>query len=133
MSYYEKFSDADEKTRERLNKILFDDEEVVCVVRNQDFLTRILGIDPTEDNLFASLGDLGDSFWRLALTDQRLIKFSPVQARGTDAYQLGSINNINYGSVLEISGSGYEEEFDEFYPGDVKLLVEDLREQVAEA
>jgi len=135
MAYYTELPEADKTTQEELSELLVDGESVIAIVRNQDFLTRLKGIDPADGGFLATLGDFGDSFWRLALTDQRLIQFSPAKTRNPDVYQLDAINNVDQGGFVggtfEIAGSGFEEEFDDFHPDDVGPFIKSLREQIA--
>lgn len=131
MPVYEDLSEADDTTREELSDLLLEDEEVICVVRNQDMIGRLLGVDETGDSWLAKLGNWNDSFWRLALTDERLIKFSPHVGRGSETYDLSAVTSVEYSTSLSISGSGFEEEFTEFIVSDMDEVAPKIRDRAA--
>lgn len=131
MALYESLSEADPKTRERLETLLQDGEELILVVQQGSGA-------PDQSGLLGWVKGIlykSDTSYRTALTDKRLIRFRVGHARDVDDYQLDSISTVDYDFALrpkiEISGSGFEEDFRVYGPDEGEKLANELRAQLS--
>ena len=134
MALYESVSEADPNTRDRLERVIQDDEELQLVLLNRDPLIRWLdsmGIQSVVD--FARKFDGKE---RLALTDRRVIKFQVGFLRDVEDVRLDSISTVEFDftgiSKIEISGSGFSKEFKAHDSDEGEEFAMAIRQQLSE-
>jgi hypothetical protein len=132
MALYESLSEADPKTRDRLERLLQDDEELVLVLLNRDPLVRwldSLGVQP-----LVILARKFDGKERVALTDQRVVEFQVGALRDVDDVQLDTISTVDFEfaahSEIELSGSGFEKELTARNADEGEQFADEIRGQL---
>lgn len=134
MVLYETLADADKHTRDRLETILQDGEDVELVLRNREFLLRR---DLPGLGWLQSLAYRMESSERIALTDRRVIKFrAGAYQRQTTDVQLDAISQVEFDQGLkteiEIDGSGVDLDFTPRRPDEGDEFANRLRGQLSE-
>ena len=107
MVLYHSLPDADGRTRERLESLLTDGESLAVAAHRLEWFQRKF-----DSGLLRSLADKMDSRERIALTDDRIIKFGAGANRQSESHQLDNVSSVEHKrNKVTIEGSGFDVSF----------------------
>jgi hypothetical protein len=107
MALYRSLSEADEKTRDRVEALLADDESLRIAAHRLEFLQRKF-----DSGVLRSLADKMDNRKRIAITDSRIIKFGAGFNRQSESYELSKVSSVDHSmNKVSFDGTGVDVSF----------------------
>lgn len=107
MVLYYSVSEADDKTRERLESLLTEDESLRVAAHRLEWIQRKF-----DSGILRSIADKMDNQKRIAVTSDRVLEFGAGANRQSESYQLDNVSTVNHKrNKVKIEGSAFDVSF----------------------
>lgn len=128
MVLYRSVEEADDRTKKRLESLLADDESLVVAAHRLEWFQRKF-----DSGILRDIADWMDTRARIAVTDQRVIKFGAGANKQSESHQLDKVSSVEHKiNKVKIEGSGFDVSFRFNAVERSEEFANDLRGQLAE-
>lgn len=125
---------ADPNTRQRLDEILREGEEMKMVVVNRDPTVKLL--DSLGIDFLVRLARKFDGKYRILVTDERIVEFRVGNLRSAEEIPISSITSVRYihgkPSKVKVSGPRYTKSLEIRKPEEGEILANRISKMVSE-